>query len=102
MDRLFGGLVAVLAGRPRMQAGLGLCSAARAPQAAMQPSPRTLRSFGDDSFNDLVGADDMPPEVGVEPARLMPCSITYHEISRDDEIECGAKDTITQWNVGYR
>jgi len=48
-------LVAVLAVRPRMQAGLGLCSAARAPQAAMQPSPRALRSFGDDSFNDLVG-----------------------------------------------
>jgi hypothetical protein len=44
----------------------------------------------------------MPPEVRVELARLMPCSVTYHEISRDHEIECGAKDTVTQWNVCYR
>jgi hypothetical protein len=29
----------------------------------------------------------MPPEVAVELARLVPCSVTYHEITRDHEIE---------------
>jgi len=28
----------------------------------------------------------MPPEVKVELARLMPRSITYHEITRDHEV----------------
>jgi hypothetical protein len=51
------------------------------------------------SFDHLVGAGDMPPEVRVELARLMPCSVTCREISRDDEIECRAKDTVTQRNV---
>ena len=50
-------------------------------------------------FNHVVGADDMPLEARIELAGLMPYRLTYYEISRDDEIECGAKDTITQWDV---
>jgi len=57
---------------------------------------------GSPLFDYLVGACDMPPEVRIKLARLMPGSVTYHEISRDGKIECGAKDTITQWDFCYR
>jgi hypothetical protein len=60
----------------------------------MQPRKPLYDYFG--------GAGDMPPEVRIELARLMPCSVTYHEIGRDDEIERGAKNTIAQWDVCYR
>jgi uncharacterized spore protein YtfJ len=30
---------------------------------------------------------EMPPEVEVELARRVPCSVTYHEITRDRKVE---------------
>jgi hypothetical protein len=35
-----------------------------------------------------VAVSQMSPEVGIEPARLVPCAATQDEIRRDDKIIC--------------
>src|SRR5262249_1731033 len=44
----------------------------------------------------------MPPEVKVDLARLAPCGVAYHEITRDRKIVRRAKETVTQWNFRHR
>src|SRR3974390_1843433 len=98
--------LSVLNPTPHATAVYASCSALLPPHATLAsrrpatalPGPDLHRLIapalaGAFLLDHLVGAGDMPPEVGIELTRLMPCGVTYHEISRDDEIECGAKGT---------